>query len=278
MRLIRRIMAGVCAAILVTASSACGAAIAVHGQAQGPTIAIGVSADEPGLGWRHDGVYQGFEIEVARYVAKALGYASKQIVFVPVTPSIRSVMLDHGVVDMVVSGYPMDARQSEDVALAGPYLTVGQTMMTLRGASAKADIAAMDGRTVCVAQGVEVAHTIRDSYPKVQVQERATYPQCVTAVLAGQADAMAGADVVLQGLRQANSGNELRVSSKAFATQCYGIAVRHDDTQLAQTIDDIIHAMIADGSWAKYAESLQERTGLSITDADTPATAVSHSE
>lgn len=58
----------------------------VSGAPEGPTIAIGVAADEPSVGAWHDGTYQGFDITIAKYVAAKLGYANKQIVFKQVRP------------------------------------------------------------------------------------------------------------------------------------------------------------------------------------------------
>ena len=48
-------------------------------QPEGPMVSIGVASDQPGLGVWHNGGYSGFDVDVARYVAKALGYADKQI-------------------------------------------------------------------------------------------------------------------------------------------------------------------------------------------------------
>mgnify|MGYP001660567184 FL=1 len=38
----------------------------VSGAPEGPTIAIGVAADEPSVGAWHDGTYQGFDITIAK--------------------------------------------------------------------------------------------------------------------------------------------------------------------------------------------------------------------
>ena len=76
-----------------------------NGLAQGPTIAIGVAADQPGLGFLHGGEYSGFDISVAQYVANTLGFAKKQIVFKQVLPSTRVSSLEDGTVDMVVDAF-----------------------------------------------------------------------------------------------------------------------------------------------------------------------------
>ena len=45
----------------------CGTSVNVSapGQAKGPVMSIGVPADEPGVGWYHDGEYSGLSVEVA---------------------------------------------------------------------------------------------------------------------------------------------------------------------------------------------------------------------
>ncbi len=154
-RLSRNIAALVCAASTVLGTSACGTSISVvtNGLAQGPTIAIGVAADQPGLGFLHGGEYSGFDISVAQYVANTLGFAKKQIVFKQVLPSARVSSLEDGTVDMVVDAFAADDVQDGEAELAGPYLTVHAALL-VRSDSAGTITGTDDlaGRTVCVAR------------------------------------------------------------------------------------------------------------------------------
>ena len=124
-----RLMAGFAAAFGVilplSGLAGCGQiqVTTVSGAPEGPTIAIGVAADEPSVGAWHDGTYQGFDITIAKYVAAKLGYANKQIVFKQVRPENRRSMLDNGQVDMVVASWPITDGSSAIVDFAGPYLT-----------------------------------------------------------------------------------------------------------------------------------------------------------
>ncbi len=125
-----RLMAGFAAAFGVilplSGLAGCGQiqVTTVSGAPEGPTIAIGVAADEPSVGAWHDGTYQGFDITIAKYVAAKLGYANKQIVFKQVRPENRRSMLDNGQVDMVVASWPItdgsaDAIASDMAVLSG---------------------------------------------------------------------------------------------------------------------------------------------------------------
>ena len=124
----RYVAAAACAALLAAGAGACGTSVSVvtKGAAQGPTIAIGVAADQPGLGYLHGGEYSGFDIDVAKYVAKTLGYAEKQIVFKQLSPAMRASALTDGTVDMVVDSFSMDGTHDGEADVAGPYLTVGR--------------------------------------------------------------------------------------------------------------------------------------------------------
>ena len=50
-------------------------------------IRIGIKFDQPGLGFKKSGTYVGFDVDVAKYVAKKLGYSEDQIIWKEPPPS-----------------------------------------------------------------------------------------------------------------------------------------------------------------------------------------------
>lgn len=216
---------------------------------EGPTIAIGVAADEPGMGLWHDGGYSGYEVEIGKYVAKQLGYAVKQIVFKQVKPSNRVEMLDEGTVDMVIAGFGMSASREVEVDFAGPYLSVKQDLL-IRGTDAEAihELKDMDGRMACVVADSDAGPALRTAVPGVRVQERDTYPQCVTALMVGQADAVAADDAVLSGLASAKGNGYLKLLGQSYGTVDYGVAVKEGNAELAASIGAALEKMKAEGA------------------------------
>ena len=195
----RYVAAAACAALLAAGAGACGTSVSVvtEGAAQGPTIAIGVAADQPGLGYLHGGEYSGFDIDVAKYVAKTLGYAEKQIVFKQLSPAMRASALTDGTVDMVVDSFSMDGTHDGEADVAGPYLTVREALL-IRSDSAS-EITGTDSlsdKTVCAVAGSAADDNIRNrtKNTRTTVAERDTYPQCMTALMIGEADAVADDD------------------------------------------------------------------------------------
>ncbi|MBW3080643.1 transporter substrate-binding domain-containing protein [Bifidobacterium saguinibicoloris] len=277
-RALRRAVAALAVAAGVMPLAACGEAPSTFTQPEGPTIAIGVAADEPGLALWHDGSYDGFEVDVARYVAGRLGYANKQIVFKQVLPSDRASLLDDGTVDMVVAGMPMpDGQDTQDdgsaPAYAGPYLTVAQGLLARVGdgddadtvhpdADGIRDMRSLAGRNVCVVAGAGAREALLAEQPKARVRERDTYPQCVTDLMIGTADAVAGDSVVLAGLARA-VGRALvtRVPGISYGTVRYAVAVAPGAETLADDVADAIADMRADGTYAEALAGLTDATG-----------------
>lgn len=257
-RLSRNIAALVCAASVVLGTSACGTSISVvtNGLAQGPTIAIGVAADQPGLGFLHGGEYSGFDISVSQYVANTLGFAQKQIVFKQVLPSTRVSSLEDGTVDMVVDAFAADDVQNGEVELAGPYLTVHAALLVRSdSAGTITGIDDLAGKTVCVAKDGMPADSVRNLAEDVTVSERDTYPQCETALMIGQADAIAA------GLASNRGGGYLKVVGETFGERSYAIAVKPGQSTLAKQVDAALQSMMDDGSWKQAMDEMKQSIG-----------------
>lgn len=75
------------AATGVLALSGCGSS------SEGESIRIGIKYDQPGLGYQDGRDYTGFDTDVARYVAKELGYSEDQIEWVEAPSANRENML-----------------------------------------------------------------------------------------------------------------------------------------------------------------------------------------
>lgn len=263
-RLPHAVAAALCAASLCIGAGGCGTSISVvtHGVAQGPTITIGVAADQPGLGYLHGDEYSGFDITVAKYVAKALGFAEKQIVFKKVLPSTRVSSLTDSAVDMVVDSFAADDAADGEVSFAGPYLNVGETLLVRAdSAGTITGIGAVSGKTVCAARGSAIAAHVRDLSENANVEERDSYPQCVTALMMGQADAVAVDDAVASGLASGRDSEYLNVVGNAFARRSYMVAVKSGQDSLMKQIDVALESMISDGSWARAVEDMAQRIG-----------------
>lgn len=275
--LVRRAVS-VCAALALglPCVAACGAGQADSSviQPNGPMLTIGVASDEKGLGFWHEGSYEGLEVNVARYVAGKLGYASKQIVFRQVSPANRLQRLADGEVDMVVAGVsmPEDAAYSagkpivasdDSAQFAGPYLTTTQSVLVRsQDASTATGTAALRGWNVCAVTGSDAGEHLLAKQPKAHIERRGSYSQCVTDLMTGTVRAVAGDAAILAGLARAQARDvAVPADGVAYGTVRYGIAVPKASKTLAKNVADALSDMRSDGTWKTYMARLGAETG-----------------
>lgn len=123
--LARKAIAMVCAASALFGMAACGSSSA-DGEKK---IRIGIKYDQPGLGFKKSGTFEGFDVDVARYVANQLGYTDAEIEFLEAPSKQREAMLQNGDVDMILATYSITDERKKAVSFAGPYFVAGQDLM-----------------------------------------------------------------------------------------------------------------------------------------------------
>ena len=101
----------------------------------------------------------------------------------------------------------------------------------------------------------------RTKNTRTTVAERDTYPQCMTALMIGEADAVAADDAISAGLASNNTGDHLKIVDVPDTTWSYGIAVKSGQDELVGQIDAALRAMVKDGSWQKAAADMGKSIG-----------------
>jgi glutamate transport system substrate-binding protein len=241
---VRAIWAVALAVALPFAAAACG------GGGQGNKIVIGTKFDQPGLGLKNpDGTLSGFDVDVARYVAKQLGYNEDQIDWKESPSGQRETLIQNGQVKYIVATYSITDARKQKVDFAGPYLLTGQSLLV------RADNTDISGpeslqnnKKLCSVSGSTPAQRIKDKYPGVQLQQYDTYSACVEALKNGAIDAVTTDEVILAGYA-AQSPGAFKIVGKPFSEERYGIGLKKGDTDLRTKINDAITKMEQDGSW-----------------------------
>ncbi|MEV6152979.1 glutamate ABC transporter substrate-binding protein [Nonomuraea sp. NPDC052129] len=231
-------------------------------------LVIGVKADQPGLGLRTpDGTFTGFDIEIAKYVAKSLGVEAKDITFKETVSANREAFLQQGQVDMVVATYSINDARKQKVSFAGPYFVAGQDLLVRADDATLTGPDALNGKKLCSVAGSTSAQKVKDSYAKeVQLQEERTYSACVDRVLGGQLDAITTDNVILAGYAAQHTG-KLKVAGKPFSTEKYGIGLKKDDSAGRKAVNEALTKMFADGSWKKALETSFGGAGFTVPEA-----------
>ena len=247
-------------ALAALAAVACTMSLAACGADESGKIRIGIKFDQPGLGSKKSGTYVGFDVDVAKYVAKKLGYSEDEIVWKEAPSKQREAMLQNGDVDMILATYSITDERKNAVSFAGPYFVAGQDLLVRKDDHSINGPEDLNGKRLCSVTGSTSAATVKEKFAsEVQLMEQPGYAECATALFSGIVDAVTTDDIILAGLASASRG-KLRVVGKPFTQEYYGVGIKKGDTALAKKINAAITEMIKDGSWERAIADNTEGT------------------
>ena len=178
-------------------------------------VKIGIKFDQPGLGQQVGNSYEGFDIDVANFVAKELGYESVEFVETP--SAQRETMLQSDQVKMIFATYSITDERKEKVSFAGPYFIAGQDLLVASDAKITG-VDDLDGKKLCSVKGSTSADNVKEEVPGVQLQEFDTYSKCLDLVANGQLDALTTDNTILAGYAaQKQYTDKLKVVGNTFS-------------------------------------------------------------
>jgi glutamate transport system substrate-binding protein len=254
------------ATTLGMALSACGGGSSSSGSSiadkakNDQVLNIGVKPDQPGLGLQSSsGQYSGFDVDVARYVAKKLG--ATKINFVPTLSANREAFLQQGKVDMVVATYSITPERRKVVSFAGPYYVAHQDILVRAGNSSISQPDDLMGKKVCAGQGSASGDRIQELYgSKVNLIRLPGYGDCVNQLLGEQVEAVTTDNTILAGFAaQPQNQGKLKVVGTSFSNEIYGIGLKKGDGRGVVAVNKALLAMFKDGSWrAALSENLPQ--------------------
>jgi glutamate transport system substrate-binding protein len=249
--------------------SGSGSASGIVGKASSQKkLVIGVKADQPGLGLQTGSTYSGFDVEIAKIVAKGLGVDPSGIQWKTTVSANREPFIQQGQVDLVVATYTINDERKKVVNFAGPYYVAGQDLLvpansTITGPESLA------GKKVCSVTGSTPAKRIQTDYKQAKLQQFDSYSKCVTALAGGQVDAVTTDDIILAGYAaQPQYAGKFKVVGKKFSTEPYGIGLKKTDTAGCNKINDILKTAATDGSYKAAWDSTLGKSGKAAPELD----------
>jgi ABC-type amino acid transport substrate-binding protein len=232
------------------------------------TLVVGVRPDLPSLGMRKpDGTFEGFDIDVARYVARRLG---KDVSFVPVLAADRIPVLREKRADLVLATLSVTPDRKTQIAFAGPYYVSYQDVMVRAEDKDVKAIRDLRGRRFCAVEGADPTKRLLALHGMTaRLVPAKDYDQCMTLVRARRVDAVTTNDVILAGLVRRHGGITRLVNVK-LSEQNTGIGLRHGDPDGCVALNRAITRMYQDGTARKLVSKWFGGTGLDISIVQVP--------
>ncbi|AXE80610.1 glutamate ABC transporter substrate-binding protein [Streptomyces atratus] len=248
------------AAVLALAltATACGSDKKDSGSGGGKKITIGIKIDQPGIGLKTpDGKFAGFDVDVATYVAKELGYKAEDIVFKETKSADRETAIERGDVKFIAASYSINDERLQKVDFAGPYLLAHQDILVRADDDSIKSPEDLNNKKLCSVTGSTSAKNVKDKLaPKAQLQTYGGYSECLTGLENKVIDALTTDDSILAGYAsQANFQGKFKLAGFKMTNENYGIGLKKGDADLKKKVNDALTKMVSDGSWEKAVKA-----------------------
>ncbi|MER6968952.1 glutamate ABC transporter substrate-binding protein [Streptomyces halstedii] len=252
MKLSKVVAASAAVLALTATATACGSDNKDDsGSSGGGKIKVGIKYDQPGLGLKQpDGSFAGFDVDVATYVAKELGYKPSQIDFVETKSADRENALARGDVKFIAATYSITDERKAKVDFAGPYLLAHQDLLVKADSKiAKGDD--LNGKKLCSVTGSTSAQNVQKTIaPKANLRQYSGYSECIAGLQSGAVDAVTTDDSILAGFAaQDKYKGQFKLAGLKLSNENYGIGNKKGDSALEKKINAALTKMVGDGAW-----------------------------
>ncbi|MFJ5636842.1 glutamate ABC transporter substrate-binding protein [Streptomyces goshikiensis] len=260
MKLFKAGAAAAVSVVLALTATACGGSSDKAGDGGGKKdkITIGIKVDQPGLGLKTpDGKYTGFDVDVATYVAKELGYTPEQIEFKQAVSAERENMIANGDVKLVVATYTINDKRKAKVDFAGPYFKAHQDLLVRADDASITKAEDLNKKKLCSVTGSTSAQNIKTKLaPDADLQQLPGYSECLTGLENGSLDALTTDNSILAGFAaQEKNKGKFKLVGLSLSDEPYGIGLKKGDKELQTKVNAALKKMVEDGSWQKAVDT-----------------------
>ena len=188
------------------------------------------------------GDFDGYDVDLARNIAKRLVRDSKKIEFISVTPMNRLLKASTGEVDIVVSTVTITPQREEIVSFSIPYDFAGQALL-VNSNSHITSISDLNNENVGVVFGTTAEKNIKNLVPNANLLGFRNYNDAYQALKSGQISAITSDDTILS--RFSVSDKSVKLLPKRYSKEPYGIAFKKGDStiKLKEYLDFAIEDM-----------------------------------
>nr|WGE01844.1 glutamine ABC transporter substrate-binding protein GlnH [Bacillus subtilis] len=211
-------------------------------------IVFGVKTDTRLFGLKNpsSGEIEGFDIDIAKQIAKDILGDEKKAEFKEVTSKTRIPMLQNGDIDAIVATMTITEERKKEVDFSDVYFEAGQSLLVKKGSKIKSVENLGKGSKVLAVKGSPPLKTFVKR-PEASVLEFENYAEAFTALKSGQGDALTTDNAILYGMADENKNYQL--TGKPFTDEPYGIAVKKGQSALAKEINASLKKMKSDGRY-----------------------------
>ncbi|WP_370398638.1 transporter substrate-binding domain-containing protein [Weissella sagaensis] len=198
------------------------------------------------------GKLEGFDVEMAKEITKRVNPDAK-VVYTQITSGTRVPMLINGNIDAIIATMSVTPDRQKVVDFSQPYFNAGQSILVKKSSKYHnvKELNTPKARVLAV-QGSTSIDEIKEFAPKAKVDGLQDYATALTALKAGQGDALTTDNGILYGM--AAGSKSLEVRGGTFTKEPYGVAMQKQNPKLVKAVDKAIDDIKQDGTYEKMAK------------------------
>ena len=202
---------------------------------------IAVKCDTPPFGYigaRSQNA--GFDVEIARYFAKAAFGKANRVTLSCVTTPAREPALTTDRVDMVIATFTYNTDRETRIDFSRAYYKATGRLLVKNGGSINS-LADLPGKTIATTSGSVYDRWVKNCHKDTKLIVTDGFTNALLAFRDGRADALMFDDTILLGI--AVTDPTLKLTDDLFIAQPYGIGIKQGNTALKRWVDSRLNIM-----------------------------------
>lgn len=210
-------------------------------------IKIGVFSDKPPFGSiDENGKNQGYDIEIAKKMAKDLLGDESKIEFVLVEAASRVEFLQANKVDLILANFTVTDERKEKVDFAKEYMKVALGVVSPEG-SVITDVNQLKGKKLIVNKGTTADAYFTKNYPEIELLKFDQNTEAFEALKDGRGEALAHDNTLLFAWARESKG--YTVGIKNLGDQdVIAPAVKKGDTEFLNWVNEEMSKLAKEGA------------------------------
>ena len=209
---------------------------------------------------------QGFDVDMAKIVAKALFGDAEKVEFVNQASDARIPNITTGKVDLTCQFLTVTGERAQQVNFTIPYYREGVGLM-LKGDGTYADYAALKAAgssvTIAVLQNVYAEELVHKALPEATVDQYESQDLLYQALQSGRADAAATDQSSIAWYVTQNPG-QYKDAGYGWSPQTYACAVARGDQDWLNFVNTALHEAMTGVEFDTYAASYKKWFGKDL--------------
>lgn len=195
------------------------------------------------------GELQGFDIDIAREVAREVLGDPNKVDFRLIAEPDRITAVENGEIDILVKATTITCPRAERIAFSSVYFTAQQRLLVPQGSGIEGPEDLAD-RVVCSGLDTTSMATVARVAPDAKLLGVRNWDDCLVALQQGQADAVSTDDSILAGM--AAQDPNLEIVGPSLEAEPYGIGVNKSQEDLVRAVNASLERIRADGTWMRF--------------------------